>query len=369
MNHARWPLALLAATLITPATGWAQQCNLSLSPAQIDFGQLNRTTLQASSGRLPLPVRRLTLNLLCETEQELAITYHGRRSASGLALGEHGAYRLRLLQATVEDKTVQWTQARGVIAADAQPTADLDGDAPIRPVREGGIVRGKRLSAQVELQASLEPVVLATADARIWQAEGRFQIAGEHHDLQVRVGFAPAACLPRLAGQGRVDFGRIAVGELRRDGVTSFSRQTTLEVACDAPTRFAIRAVDNRAGTASDRLGARALFGIGRTAAGQALGGFTVRVGKAIGQAGTTASAVVGDLSAQVWKHADQAMLQPSGEPLAFDRDTSSGLAPDAWSGLSIPLGIDLHLAPAAGLDLHQETAIDGSATLEILYL
>jgi hypothetical protein len=374
MTFSKCSLAVMAAALVAPFQVSAQVCSLTLSPTDIDLGQFNRTTVQLSAGELPLPARRLSLTLLCETEQDLSLAYRAAQtSAKGFALGEQGTYRLSVLDASVDDQPVQWGQvsASSRSVSRSTGTVTLEDDRALQPMRAGNVVRGKRLQAQIELQAALEPAVLTASDAHALSASGSFDIAGQQRALHLRAGFAPAACRPTFAGNAQVDFGRIAVGELQRDSVTSFSRQTTLDVDCDAPTRFAIRSVDNRAGSVSDQLSAASatLFGIGRTAAGQALGGFTARLGAGVGRDGSSASPLLGDASAQVWQQDREGFLRHDGQPTALQRVSASGIVPGAWSGLSLPLTVDLHLAPARALDLRQETAIDGSATLEIVYL
>jgi hypothetical protein len=366
--------AVLVAMLAAPCQAQAQDCSLSLSPTTIDFGQFNRTTLQAVSATLPLPPRRLTLRLVCETEQDLAISYQAVAAhSSGFALGDYGQYRLSLVQGTVDDQPVQWASVAGRVQAAVTTAAVgvLDDTQVLQPVRAGSVVRGRRLSAQIELEAALDTRVLALGDAQNWQTEGILAVAGQQRSLQARAGFAPAACRPTLAGQGRVDFGRIAVSRLRRDAVTSFIRKITLDIDCDAPTRLAVRALDNRAGSVSPQLGEQSAsaFGIGRTAGGEPLGGFGVRLGDAVGRDGVAASVLLGDLAALNWHRDPQALLRPDGQPVAFAASSAPGSTPGAWTGLSVPLQVELYLAPSGGLDWREETFIDGSATLEILYL
>lgn len=374
MNRRISLAGLLAIALAAPLQALAQACSLSLSPTDIDLGQFNRTTVQLESGELPLPPRRLSLSVLCETEQDLTLAYRASQfSNQGYALGSQGAYRLRVLQASVDDQPVKWGQVAAAVppAATRTGAAALEGDRPLQPLRGGRAVRGKHLQAQIELQATLAPTVLAASDAHELSASGSFDIVGQQKPLLVKAGFAPAACRPSLAGNANVNFGRIGMADLRRESVTTFSRQTVLEVDCDAPTRFAIRALDNRAGSVSDQLLAAAptLFGIGRTADGQALGGFTARLGTGIGRDGSSAYPLLGDASAQTWRPHPDGWLRSDGQPTALGRQATPGVAPGAWSGLSLPLTVELHLAPARGLDVRQETPIDGSATLEIIYL
>ena len=373
MSRHTFLAALLATALAAPLQALAQGCSLSISPADIDLGQYNRTTVQRVFGELHLPPRQLSLNVLCETEQDLTLAYRaGQSSNQGFALGSHGTYRLRVLQASIDDQPVQWRQPDALAKfSNSAGVTSLEGDRPLHPLRAGQAVRGKRLHAQIELQARLAPTVLTASDAHELSASGSFDIVGQLRPLLVRTRFAPAACRPTLSGNANVNFGRIGVGELRRDSVTTFSRQTVLEVECDAPTRFALRAVDNRAGSVSDQLLAAAptLFGIGRTADGQGWGGFTARLGAATGRDGSSAYPMLGDASAQTWRPDPAGLLRNDGQPTALGRQSTSGVSPGAWSGLSLPLTVELHLAPAGGLHIRQETPIDGSVTLEIIYL
>lgn len=363
--RAAWVLA----SLMVPLHAWGQDCTLTLSNSDIDVGQFNRTTLPPAGGERVLPAQRLALHLLCTSEQDLTLAYHATAApGGGFDWGIPGRYRLRVVQALVDEQPVEWAAAG---RASSDRSAYLEDIRGLKPLREGAVVRGTRLSAQLEIQGSLDRAVLGAAQAQQGYASGSLAVAGQRRELRLRVGFAPAACRPSLSGGGRVDFGRINTGELHRDAATSFVRQTLLEVNCDAATRFALRAVDNRAGTANDRFGTSpaALFGIGRTATGEALGGFTARIEPGTGQDGETASTLRGDATAQAWRHDPKAMLHHDGQLLAFGRSQATTVTPDAWSGLSIPMSIELHLPPARELDLREHTPIDGSATLEIFYL
>jgi hypothetical protein len=372
MNVFTWHQALLLASLATPLHLWAQDCALSLSPSNIDLGQLNRTTLPTFPSELA--PRQLALNLLCESAHDLSLIYRARHTlAQGFTLGDGAGYRLKVVQSSVDGQAVQW----GHVPTGTQAFSShggighLEPDIALQPVREGAVVRGRRLSAQLELTASFATSVRDAAQAQTWLASGSLELVGQQRRLQVQGTYAPAACRPTLSSAGQVDFGRIGLNELNRDKPTLLGRQTSLNVECDAATRFAVRAVDNRMGTASDALPlpAASLFGIGRNATGQPLGGFSIRLGTAVERNGNTASTLRGDPAAQLWRPDPDQLLRHDATITAWQSSQSAGLAPEAWTALAIPLTIDLYLRPTRQLDVGQETAIDGSATLEIIYL
>ena len=142
---------------------------------------------------------------------------------------------------------------------------------------------------------------------------------------------------------------------------------------CDAPSRFAFAARDNRPNAVrapSSEVDASALFGVGKTRAGQALGSYAAWIDNNATGDGNALTAMHGQPGGQGWLAAvATAFLYPDGRLLGFGAQADWGEGPVAMTQFSGTLGVDLYLAPANTLTLTEEAVIDGAATIEIIYL
>lgn len=192
-------------------------------------------------------------------------------------------------------------------------------------------------------------------------------------DITVTGVIRPGACTPSLSGGGVFDFGVITPDQLARFGQTQFrSPAQQLNVQCDAPTRFALRAVDNRAGSASWAPGSPIAFGLGQHK-GNLIGAYFIQ---------TVASSYVADGSSSVRRLVTSdsgATWQPDGNS-AFSHIYNGaagrfhGFAvgadvPTAIRHLSTDLQIDMRLNSLVALSVADDIPIDGASTLEVTYL
>ncbi|MDE1165998.1 MAG: DUF1120 domain-containing protein [Pseudomonas sp.] len=359
---------LLCAGLLGAST--VQACELQLSQGDIDYGQLNRTTLKAQEGKWRLAPRHITLQVRCEAPTDMALTFSAlARGQQAFALGERGEYRLTLGQAQLDGEPVALGLRGGQAITSVAVEQALRPQQAVVPVRAGAAVQGRYFSAQVWVHALADERALQVTDATVWQAAGLFEVAGQQRELALRAGFAPAACQPRLGEGGRVDFGRIAARRLAPDSQTRLTRHLPLSVSCEGPTRFALSATDNRAATMLVVEGqARGnVFGVG-----QGAGGYVASVGNdALGD-GAPLTAVYGRPGGVQWQASHRAAgsaLYHDGLLLGFADEHRQALGPVAISQLNATLAIDLYLAPMRQWALTEEVPLDGAATLEIIYL
>ena len=76
--------------------------------------------------------------------------------------------------------------------------------------------------------------------------------AADTADLTVKGVIKPAACTPTLSGGGIVDFGTIPANSLSDTTFTRLPEKWVhATITCDAPAKLALKAQDNRIGTAS----------------------------------------------------------------------------------------------------------------------
>ncbi len=188
-------------------------------------------------------------------------------------------------------------------------------------------------------------------------------------DLSVTGTITPASCTPVLSGGGEFNFGKISVQDLDQEAATGFlSPARQLSVACKAPTRFALRAVDGRAG--SQPTVTYDNFGLGLNGV-ERIGEYRLL---------TSGYAADGSASVDVLESRDDGvswLKAPSDEHYLFNTNGPNLTAvavvganePSAIETLTTQLAVSMAIAPAKSLTLTNEVTIDGAATLEVIYL
>jgi hypothetical protein len=201
-------------------------------------------------------------------------------------------------------------------------------------------------------------------------------LAGTAHaastaDLAVTGLITPMACTPLLSSGGLVDFGKISRNDLNlTNGTRLPHKYLTLTVNCNAPGRFALRMRDNRDGTA--HVNSEIFYGLGLDTSGNKIGVYSVSF--------DPKQTVVDDLAVVygtesttgglAWRTAN---LNPidvgSRSLLGFTDVVGSTAGPSAIQTLTSTLKLEATINARQNLDLSVETPMDGSATLEVVYL
>lgn len=365
------PLTLAALLAMTPL---AQACDLSLSRGEIDYGSLNRTTLKAEGGQITLPPRSFQLTVQCSSEQPLRLSYAALAAdPDSFRFSDHGHYQLWLSDARLDERPVALglVGGAGIGVASSAREQRLRPEQALVPSEGGQALKGQRLVVKVEVRSSGQATAVHSPQASQWLARGSWRASGADGEMLLRASFTPASCTPRLGQGGVVDFGRITAGQLSLERTTLLQRSLALNVQCDGPTRFALTAKDNRAGTALAVAGedSGTLFGIGSTQAGNVLGSYRLRVETP--SADRPLTPLLGTLSGASWRTAlgQDAAMAHNGQWLGFVYEGEGSAGPSALEGLTAELQVDLYVAPLQQLNLKEETPIQGSATLEIIYL
>lgn len=180
-------------------------------------------------------------------------------------------------------------------------------------------------------------------------------------DLSVSGHIRPgSACSLTLGNGGTVEMGTISPKDLQ----TTFDKhEISLSIQCQAPTKVAFRVLDNRTGTAFQGFG----FGLGASG-GKEVGRYHLLPKDRIGD-GTALSHLVrwGNGS---WNAAGGEMYTWKVSPSMTSSWSKPGYnLPQAFQNISSRLGFEIDIAPASNLDVSQEVPIDGSATMELIYL
>jgi type 1 fimbria pilin len=200
---------------------------------------------------------------------------------------------------------------------------------------------------------------LSLLTAALLLAGASSAFAASSTDLTVTGLITPGACTPTLSNGGIADHGEIPSKDLALTSTTSLPRITLqLAVNCEAANMFALAPKDNRAGTAygSGR------FGIGKVDE-QPLGGFLISMSNLMAD-GVAAQPLTSENGGNTWT---------TGGNLTPARIFGAGAVggPNtllAVKDLTSDLGVRTIIAPAEGLNLTNEVAIDGSVTLDIKY-
>jgi len=209
-------------------------------------------------------------------------------------------------------------------------------------------------------------------DAATWRASGVMEAnQATDHPLTITAGIVPIACTPTVGSNGAVNLGRIPSQRLDPEQVTVLTPHTlSLQVACDAPARFALRVQDDRQGSAIHE--GDTYFGLGHDSGGHRIGSFRLGVDSEAFHADHQASLLLttSGVNTTTWAPSRHGQAWLGGRELVgFTHGEGDTSGPDAIQNLQGTLALQATLAPAQDLDLRSEVEIDGHVTLEIIYL
>lgn len=210
----------------------------------------------------------------------------------------------------------------------------------------------------------LNLMVAAIALAAVGQA-----MAASSVDLSVKGSITPAACTPVLGNGGRVDHGKISFKDLNRTGETKLPVQTLpFSVNCTAPTLFAVKPTDNRAGSSAEWNGASSFFGVGVVNGDVKVGFYSLKMNNSTADA--IAQPVIESADGQVWFDAlDNTQVWQPGWLRSFKDVGAGAITPQPIQVMATDIVVETSIRDKAFLPANQEIPIDGSATLDVVYL
>jgi hypothetical protein len=190
-------------------------------------------------------------------------------------------------------------------------------------------------------------------------------------DLAVTGLITPTACTPQLSDGAVIDYGKISQQDLKVDRSTRLPvKPLHVNIACNAPNRFALRMHDNRDGSAM--VNSEIYYGLGLDHSGNRIGLYSMTFDPLQTVVDSTAQAygtesTTGGLA---WRTAN---LNPisigANSYLGFTDTAGSTAGPSAIQTLSSTVKVETPTNTTQNLDLSRETALDGLATLEVVYL
>lgn len=190
-------------------------------------------------------------------------------------------------------------------------------------------------------------------------------------DLSVQGLITPAACTPQLSNNGLIDYGKISQQDLNLERGTRLALKTLhISIDCNAASRYALRMRDNRDGSAM--VNSEIYYGLGFDSAGNRIGLYSMSFDPKHTQADSTAQ-VYGTESTTgglAWRTANLNPIDIGANSYLGFTDTEGSVAgPSAMRMLQGTVEVQTVINARQNLDLSVDTALDGSATLEVVYL
>ncbi|TFF09926.1 DUF1120 domain-containing protein [Pseudomonas sp. BCA14] len=184
-------------------------------------------------------------------------------------------------------------------------------------------------------------------------------------DLSVTGKITPAACTPSLSRGGTVDHGKISVQDLNPRGNTQLPNATlALEVNCVGATTMAIKITDNRFGTSAYHDGVVSSFGLGLASNNKKIGWYEVQMNNAT--ADGVPGEVIESVDGKTWLYAGSTW-QPNW--MRSLNGATGSYAPLPMQAFKADLDFITWIREKSTLPAAEEVLIDGSATLDVVYL
>jgi hypothetical protein len=184
MRHLK-AIALMAcaiyAVFLAEQTFAAQECHITLSQSNVDFGQVRRpgSNDPASAQPLfPLGNRVVSLNASCPTPAKLLIQLQGAGQGEQFRFAQRGQLSVTLSNASLDGRSVDLAKVQSIGAPPSTSGASIEampGERVI-PVSGGLPVEGSQLSMQVEFKPQVPIAELRTRDAKTLESNLTFQI-------------------------------------------------------------------------------------------------------------------------------------------------------------------------------------------------
>jgi len=180
-------------------------------------------------------------------------------------------------------------------------------------------------------------------------------------EIKVTGKIVPDACQPTIAGA--FDYGTFTSEKLNIDEVTKLeAKKATLNVTCNAAAKVAVKVTDNRSGTAAGGADAGFDFGLG----GKNTGSYTVALSNAVSN-GKTLAVLTDTSGSGAWTSDGTGFKADGTFRKAFAAAGST--TPEAYKLLTGDLIVTPTINKLSELDLGNGVTLDGSATLELVYL
>ncbi|WP_426505057.1 DUF1120 domain-containing protein [Serratia proteamaculans] len=237
----------------------------------------------------------------------------------------------------------------------------------------------------------MKKTLLATALATITLISASSAFAADTVDLKIGGSITQSACTPTLSDGGSLDYGDIKVDTLKTDGYTVLPVKTLdLSITCIAPTKVGFSATNNRIGSVagSTEKGNGAApkpvsFSLASSVYGLGMAGTKKIGGYGVDTANCTYNGKVADVLYRKLNN-EWSTYVTGGTPGGYllDSDMGDTKLLVTWGIYSMgdlylatlktatcTLKVQAYINKASELDITQPIKMDGSATLELVYL
>ncbi|UXV20782.1 DUF1120 domain-containing protein [Pseudomonas fluorescens] len=187
-------------------------------------------------------------------------------------------------------------------------------------------------------------------------------VAASSVDLGVVGVITPSACTPTLSNNGVVDHGKISVQDFPDSGNKQLPTVTLqLVVTCNAPMLMAVKPTDNRAGSVHVNPYGD-FFGLGQASGNKNIGWYHLLVANAT--ADDTPAALIDFVQGQ-WMDAENTWWGVG----VMRTVKGASWAPLPLTTFKADVSVETTLLDKNTLPISEEIQIDGSATLDVVYL
>ena len=191
--------------------------------------------------------------------------------------------------------------------------------------------------------------------------------AADTAELKVKGVIRPGACTPSFTGGGVVDYGTIPAKSLNATTGTQLPAKTIpFAITCDAPTRIALRTIDNRASSVITGLTpVGGAYGLGAYQ-GKNIGAYNIMVTPGTFTAdGNQADVIYETAAGGVWNKSTTGNLGYTRQSFAPVNTT----VPGAYMTVTGVFTVQAAITKGSDLPLTETIPLDGSATIEVQYL
>lgn len=200
---------------------------------------------------------------------------------------------------------------------------------------------------------------------------GQTALAASTTDLTLQGLITPTACTPLLSSGGLIDYGKISQQDLNLDTGTHLPIKTlVLTLGCEGLSRYALRMGDNRDGSAT--VNSEIYYGLGLDSSGNKIGLYSMKFDptQTVADSMTQVYGTESTTGGVAWRTANRNPIDIGARSyLGFTDHEGSTAGPAAIQTLSSTVTVETVINARQNLDLSRDVVLDGSATLEVIYL
>jgi len=186
-------------------------------------------------------------------------------------------------------------------------------------------------------------------------------------DVAITGKIFPAACTTELGNGGTIELGDILAEKLNASSETFWGATVVpMTVTCQSAVRFAFIGIDNADGTASEA----SRYGLGLSPSGEKIGGYVISYRDPLGDRAPVHYTRSPDLGLE-WETSGNDNLTWLGKNSFTGFSAASGVVsgPDPFKSLQVNLEVKTYLQGRDELTIEGDVPVNGSMTVDFLYL